>query len=60
MGSKKTEAKQRYEASHGIIVKSFKMKREFADEFAEACKKAGVSQTGQITKMMQEFIEQNK
>lgn len=34
------------------------IKREVAEEFADACEKAGVSQAGQITKLMKEFIEQ--
>ena len=42
------------------MTKGFKIKREIAEQFEEACQKAGVSQAGQITKLMQEFIEQVK
>ena len=31
-----------------------------ADEFKEACEKAGVSQAAQISKMMREFIDEQK
>ncbi len=34
------------------------IKRTVVDEYAEACKKAGVSAAGQLTKMMKEFIEE--
>ena len=56
-----TTATEKYRKKAGIITKNFKMKKEIADSFAEACEKAGVSQTGQIIAMMQAFIEeQNK
>lgn len=38
--------------------KSYKMKRETVEAFAEACNKAGVSQAGQLMKMMNEFMEE--
>lgn len=38
-----------------------KMKREIVEAFAEACQAAGVSQAGQLMKMMKEFVDaQNK
>lgn len=55
-----TIATQKYQEKAGYIAKSFKIKREVADSFSSACKKAGVSQASQITKMMQEFIESVK
>lgn len=58
MASKQTVATEKYRKKNGIISKNFKMKKEFADEFAAACAKAGVSQSAQIIKMMQEFIDQ--
>ena len=47
-----------YQKKAGYISKAFKLKREVAESFAEACEKAGVSQSGQITKMMKEFVEE--
>lgn len=58
--STQSKATRKYEASHGWISKSYKMKREIVESFAEACKAAGVSQAGQLMKMMQEFIAINK
>ena len=44
----------------GIIAKTYKLKREVAEEFAKACKKTGVSQSEQLIRMMEEFIESQK
>ena len=51
-----TIASEKYQKKAGYIAKGFKIKRDVADRFAEACDKAGVSQAGQITKMMEKFI----
>ncbi len=59
MPKPQTIATRKYEAAHGWISKSYKMKREIVESFAEACKAAGVSQAGQLMKMMQEFIDNN-
>lgn len=51
-------ATRKYEAKAGWVSKSYKLKKETVDAYAEACEKAGVSAAGQLTKMMTEFIEQ--
>lgn len=56
--SKQTLRNQRYQDRAGWISKSYKLKREVAEEYAKACEKAGVSAAGQLTKMMKEFIKQ--
>lgn len=53
-----TIATRKYEKKAGWISKSYKMKKEIVDDFAKACELAGVSQAGQLMKMMQEFTEQ--
>lgn len=55
--SVQSKATRKYEAKVGLISKSYKLKREVVEAFAEACNKAGVSQASQLTKMMTEFIE---
>ncbi len=56
-----TVATKKYEKKVGFLSKSYKLKRDLVDQFAEACDKAGVSQASQLTKMMTAFIEeQNK
>ena len=56
--SKQSIATRKYEAKAGWMSKSYKMKRETVEAFADACKKAGVSQAGQLMKMMKAFIEE--
>lgn len=60
MEEKKIRPQDKWNEKAGLISKSYKLKRELTEEFARACDKAGVSQAGQITKMMKEFIEKNK
>lgn len=61
MEEKKIRPQDKWNAKAGLISKSYKLKRELTEQFAEACEKAGVSQAAQITKMMRTFIEeQNK
>lgn len=53
--SKQTIASAKYQKKAGYIAKSFKIKKETADRFTEACEKAGVSQAAMITKLMNEY-----
>lgn len=50
-----TLATERYQKKAGYMTKSFKIKREVAEDFIIACEKAGVSQAAQISKLMKEF-----
>lgn len=38
--------------------KTYKLKREVVETFAEACEKTGVSQAGKLTELMKGFIEE--
>ncbi len=58
--SKRTIRNERYQKKAGWISKSYKLKKEVVEAFAEACEREGVSQSGQLTKMMNEFIESTK
>ncbi len=53
-----TIASEKYQKKAGYMTKGFKLKRDLVEEFETACKKAGVSQASQVTKMMKEFIEE--
>lgn len=57
---KKIRPQDAWNQRAGLMSKSYKLKKELVNEFAEACNKAGVSQAGQLSKMMREFIEQNR
>lgn len=55
-----TTASAKYQAKVGLIAKTYKLKKGLTEEFAEACKKQGISQAAQLSKMMQEFIDSTK
>ena len=55
-----TIATRKYEEKAGWVSKSYKLKKEVVEAYAEACEKAGVSAAGQLTKMMKKFIEEVK
>ena len=60
MSEKKERPQDRWNAKNHYITKGFKMRKELADEFKEVCDSLGVSQSGEIIKMMQDFIKKNK
>lgn len=55
-----TIATTKYEKKAGWVSKSYKLKKEVVEAYADACDKAGVSAAGQLTKMMKQFIEEVK
>ena len=55
-----TKATDKYQAKIGLTVKGFKIRKSLADEFAAACEKAGVGQAATISRLMQEFVDQQK
>lgn len=57
--SRQSIATRKYEAAKGIISKSFTLPRSLVDEYKQACERAGVSMTGQLKKMMTDFIAQH-
>jgi hypothetical protein len=58
--SKQTIATEKYNKKVGLMNKSYKLRREVVEEFAKACETAGVSQSGQLTEMMNRFIKKVK
>lgn len=56
--SNQAKATRKYEAKVGLVSKSYKLKKEVVEAFANACEKRGVSQSGQLTAMMQAFIDE--
>ena len=53
-----TIATEKYQKKAGWMSKSYKLKREVVEAFAEACEQAGVSQAGKLTVLMKGFIEE--
>lgn len=60
MQTKKARPQDVWNAKAGYISKSYKLKKDIVNEFAKTCKKVGVSQAGQLTKMMQVFVDENR
>lgn len=60
MGNRQTEAQKRYNAKQGIVSKSYKIKKDVADRFAEACKANGEGVASTITRLMEEYIANTK
>ena len=56
--SRQTIASKKYQAKAGYIAKSYKIKKDLAEEFAAACEAAGVSQAAKISELMRGFIEE--
>ncbi len=57
---RQTIATRKYEEKTGWVSKSYKLKKSLVDEFAEACKAAGVSQAAKLSEFMREFIDNRK
>lgn len=55
--SKKIRPQDKWNAKAGYMSKSYKLKKDLVEQFAVACDRAGVSQAGQLSKMMKEFID---
>lgn len=58
MNTEKKRPQDRWNEKAGLISKSYKLKRELTEQFAKACDSVGVSQAGQISKMMKMFIDE--
>ncbi len=60
MKENKYKAQRAYDARNNLIAKSYRLNAEIVKEFSTACKEAGVSQSAQLTKMMEDFINNRK
>ena len=58
--TKTTIRNARWNKKAGYKTKGFNLRGDIADQFAEACDKAGRSQASVIQELMQEFIEKMK
>lgn len=58
MATAQTKATKKYEKKVGIVAKSYKLRKELVDQFKDACDKKGISQAAQLSKLMQNFINE--
>ena len=57
MTEKKLCRQDRWDAKKGIAAKTYKIDKQVAENFKQACKQVGVGMGPQLTIMMQEFIQ---
>lgn len=51
---------ERYQKKAGYMTKGFKLKRDIVEQFEKACIENGESQAAVITRLMNEYIKNNK
>lgn len=54
-----TKASSKYQQKVGLISKSYKLKKEVVEAFADACNQRGLSQSKVLTDFMMEFCKKN-
>lgn len=54
----KKRPQDRWDEKNGYVTKTFKMYKKTVEKFKAACEKAGVTQSGQVAKMMEQFIRE--
>ena len=55
---KKKRPQDKWDEKAGLAPKMYKVNKEVAEEFRQACKEAGVAMGTQLTKLMKQFIEE--
>jgi hypothetical protein len=55
-----TIASDKYQKKAGYKSKSYKLKEDLVNRFADACQKAGISQAAKISELMESFISEMK
>lgn len=56
--SKRNRPQDKRDKKAGLIWKRYKVNKQVAEEFRQACKEAGVAMGTQLTKLMKQFIEE--
>lgn len=59
MANNQTKASAKWNAKVGYIAKTYKLKKEVVEKFAEKCKENNESQASALTRLMQKYIEEN-
>ena len=57
---KKSRPQDNWDKKNGYVLRSFKMYQTLFDEFKATCQRLGVIQSGQISKLMKQFVEENR
>lgn len=57
---KKTRPQDKWDAKAGLAAKTYKVNKDVAEEFRKVCKEKGIAMGNQLTKMMKEFIKEQR
>lgn len=60
MEEKKVRPQDKWDAKAGMIAKTYKVRKEAAEAFADACKAQGVGIGVKLSELMSEFVKQNQ
>lgn len=60
MTEKKQRPQDKWDAKAGMIAKTYKVKKDDAEAFAEVCKANGVALGIKLSELMRQYVEQNK
>ena len=60
MDEKKTRPQDKWDMKAGVSAKTYKVNTAGAEEFKKVCKELHLSQGPALTKLMQQFIEENR
>lgn len=53
---KKLSPQKKWDKAHNYTLMGIRLYKSEADEFRDACKRAGVTQSGQVRSMMKDFV----
>ena len=56
----KIDRRRKYDEKKDLVAKTYKLERTGVNGFAEKCKKEGKSQSGQLTELMNGFIDKKE
>ena len=60
MDEKKIRAQDKWDMKAGVSAQTYKVNTAVAEEFKKVCKELHLSQGPELTKLMQQFIEENR
>lgn len=60
MEEKKIRPQDKWDAKAGMVPKTYKVKKQAAEEFAALCKAQGIAVGIKLSELMQTYVEQNK
>ena len=60
MEEKKARPQDKWDAKAGMVPKTYKVKKQAAEEFAAVCKSHGIAVGIKLSELMKSYVEQNK